>query len=58
MIGPHKCPVCVDDEFYGRHIFPDEPTPPFCPNHPANEPVVPLVPCAGAKDDPREAKGA
>lgn len=51
MVGPHRCPVCEGEQWYGRHLFPGDPQPALCPNHPADQPVA-LVPCAGAKPDP------
>lgn len=49
MYGPHRCPQCVDANYYGRYVHRGEADPPTCPNH--GDDVVFLVPGAGARVD-------
>lgn len=49
MYGPHVCPVCTGENYYGRFIHRGEDEVPTCPNH-KDETVV-LVPGSGAKID-------
>jgi hypothetical protein len=30
---PYVCPICTDESYYGRLVFPEETEPPTCPNH-------------------------
>lgn len=52
LYGPHKCPRCDGEDYYGRWLFRDEEGPALCPNHKEDEKVE-LVPCRGAKVDRR-----
>lgn len=49
MYGPHVCPLCTGDNYYGRYIHRGETEPATCPNH--GDVVVYLVPGSGAKVD-------
>lgn len=49
MFGPHRCPLCTGENYYGRYIHRGEEDRPTCPNH--GDVVVYLEPCSGAKPD-------